>query len=333
MADCLANRPPEQPPPYRDRQLVVGFFGDVVGAVGAGMAHERSSVGPKRAFGQFPMVWSDVILGCDVAAWFAPSCQFLGGAVQRLSDKSHELQGYASYPCLLMESSVLDDPRVQNLSETARRLLRRPRPRFRGHLHRWATAVAVPGGVLATAAADGPGQTVSMAVFAVGTVFMLGASALTHWRDWPVERVELMARLDHSAIFVMFATSATPIAQYGIGGGRGTFVLIFAWVGAATGIIAEFVPIHPPRGVVNGVYLGFGASFLAFLPWLAGGLTSGQLTLLLCGGGAYALGALVVGAQWPDHWGETFGYHEIWHLFVVAAAGFHYLLALQLTAA
>ncbi len=232
-----------------------------------------------------------------------------------------------------MDSSLAHDPRVHALSETARRLLRRPRPRFRGFLHRWAAVLGIPIGVVSTVAADGAGPKVAMAIFSLGAVVMLGASAVTHWKDWPVERVELMARIDHSAIFVMFATSATPIAAYGIGGGRGAFVLVFAWVGALCGIAAEFFPIHPPRGLVNTVYLLFGASFLAFLPWLSNGLSGGQLGLLLCGGGAYSLGALVVGSQWPDPWTDSFGYHEIWHLFVVVATGFHYILALQLTGA
>ena len=170
-----------------------------------------------------------------------------------------------------------------------------------------------------------------MAVFAIGTLVMLGASAITHLRDWPIERVEMLVRLDHSAIFVMFATSATPIALMAMDGNRTTTLLLFAWIGAAAGIVIEYLPFHPPRGLVNTIFLTFGGGFLLFLPWLIDGLTTGQLWLLFVGAVPYVGGSLIVGSQWPDPWTDTFGYHEIWHVCVVAGAGIHYWLAMDLT--
>lgn len=234
------------------------------------------------------------------------------------------------YPVAPMKGPLLDDPRADALSAAARRLLRRPRPRFRGVLHRWAAVMCVPVGVVSIIAADGARARVAITVYAVGALVMLGASAITHLRDWPIERVEGLVRLDHSAIFVMFATSATPIAVLGLTGGRMWALLAVGWFGAAAGIILEYLPFHPPRGLVNTIYLTFGASFLLFLPWLIDALTTGQLVLLLGGGAAYVVGAVIVGAQWPDPWTDTFGYHEIWHVLVVVGASVHYVLALQL---
>ena len=97
------------------------------------------------------------------------------------------------------------------------------------------------------------------------------------------------------------------------------------------GVVVEYLPFHPPRGLVNTIYLTFGGSFLLYLPWLIDALTAQQLWLLLGGGLAYTVGALIVGSQWPDPWTNTFGYHEIWHVLVVVGAGTHYLLAAQLT--
>lgn len=231
---------------------------------------------------------------------------------------------------LPMKGPLLDDPRADTLSAAARRLLRRPRPRWRGVLHRWAALVCVPVGIVAALAAEGTRATFAVAVFAVGAVVMLGASAITHLRDWPIERVEGFVRLDHSAIFVMFGTSATPIALLGTTGGRMWTILAFAWLGAVAGIVLEYLPFHPPRGVVNAVYLTFGGSFLVFLPWLIDALTGGELALLLGGGAAYSVGAVIVGAQWPDPWTDVFGYHEIWHVLVVVGVGAHYVLTLQL---
>jgi hemolysin III len=229
-----------------------------------------------------------------------------------------------------MKGPLLDDPRADELSAAARRLLRRPRPRYRGLLHRWAALLSIPVGVIAVVAADGARAKLAVGVFAIGALVMLGVSAITHLRDWPIERVEGLVRLDHSAIFVMFATSATPIAVLGMSGGRMWTLLVFAWVGAAAGVILEYLPFHPPRGLVNTIYLTFGGSFLLFLPWLVDALSGDELTLLLGGGAAYTIGAIIVGAQWPDPWTDTFGYHEIWHVLVVVGAGAHYVLTLRL---
>ncbi len=230
-----------------------------------------------------------------------------------------------------MDSTLLDDPRADSLSAAARRLLRRPRPRYRGVLHRWAALACIPFGIAAVVAADGARAKIAIGVFAIGALIMLGVSAITHLRDWPIERVEGLVRLDHSAIFVMFATSATPIAVMAMDGTRMWVLLAFAWVGATFGVVVEYLPFHPPRGLVNTIYLTFGGSFLLYLPWLIDALTAQQLWLLLGGGLAYTVGALIVGSQWPDPWTNTFGYHEIWHVLVVVGAGTHYLLAAQLT--
>lgn len=181
-----------------------------------------------------------------------------------------------------------------------------------------------------TVGADGNRATIAMAIFSLGNTAMLGVSAVVHLRDWPIERVELMVRLDHTAIFLMFATTATPIALLGLDGSVSSWLLVVAWVGAAVGIIAEWVPIHPPAGVMNGAYLTFGWSMVVFVPWMISALTAGQVALLLGGGAAYTVGAIVVGARWPDPWTDSFGYHEIWHTFVVLAVSLHVAMAVSL---
>lgn len=232
--------------------------------------------------------------------------------------------------CASVESPLLDDPRADHLSAAARRLLRRPRPRYRGVLHRWASLASIPVGIVAVVSADGGRARFAIAVFAIGALVMLGASAITHLRDWPIERVEGLVRLDHSAIFVMFATSATPVALLALSDRRMWFLLGFAWIGSIVGVVLEYLPFHPPRGLVNTIYLTFGGSFLVFLPWLVDALTTGQLWLLLVGGAAYTFGAIIVGAQWPDPSTDVFGYHEVWHVLVVVGAALHYVMALQL---
>ena len=197
-------------------------------------------------------------------------------------------------------------------------------------LHRWAALASIVAGVVLTIGADGNRATTAMAIFSIGNTAMLGVSAVVHLRDWPIERVELLVRLDHTAIFLMFATTATPIAMLGLEGPVAGWLLGVAWVGAVLGIAAEWTPLHPPKGVMNGAYLVFGWSMVVFVPWMVAALTVGEVALLLGGGAAYTLGAIVVGARWPDPWTDSFGYHEIWHVFVVVAVALHVAMAVSL---
>lgn len=197
-------------------------------------------------------------------------------------------------------------------------------------MHRWAALASIIAGIVLTVGADGNRATTAMLVFSVGNTAMLGVSAVVHLRDWPIERVELMVRLDHTAIFLMFATTATPIAMLGLEGPVSGWLLGVAWVGAVLGIAAEWTPIHPPAGVMNGAYLVFGWSMVIFVPWMVSALTVGEVALLLGGGAAYTIGAIVVGARWPDPWTDSFGYHEIWHVFVVIAVVMHVAMAVSL---
>jgi len=232
-------------------------------------------------------------------------------------------------------SAVVESPgrsaeQIENLSASARRLLHRPRPRFRGFLHRWAALATIPVGVGLSFLAEGERATIAAIVFAVGTFFMLATSALVHSRDWKVSQVETLVRLDHSAIFLMFATSGTPIAWMGLDGRASTWMLVVLWAGAIVGIVAEWLPVHPPAGIMNAAYLTFGWGCVAFLPWLVTDLDPGQLILLFAGGAAYTIGAIIVGARRPDPWPATFGYHEIWHVLVVVATLAHTALVADL---
>ncbi len=229
-----------------------------------------------------------------------------------------------------MGQELLEDPRADSLSPSARRLLRRPRPRYRGVLHRWASLASVPAGAVLVIGADGGRAKFAMLVFSVGALAMLGTSAIVHLRDWPIERVESLVRLDHAAIFLTYATTATPIALLALDGRASTWMLVCTWVGASAGIMLEWAPFHPPAGAVNAIFFAFGGVVPVFSPWLIDAFTLSQGIWFVVGLLTYALGAFIVGARKPDPWTDVFGYHEIWHVFVVVAIGAHYALAIDL---
>ncbi len=185
----------------------------------------------------------------------------------------------------------------------------------------------MPTAVVLVVGADGLRATLAMAVFCAGATTMLAVSAVVHLRDWPPAQVETLVRLDHSAIFLTFATSATPVALLALDAPVSGWMLGFAWAGALLGIAAEWLPMHPPKGWMNAAYIVFGVSMLVFGPWLLSALSALGLVLLFGGGIAYTVGAVIVGSRRPDPWSEVFGYHEIWHVLVVVAVGAHYGLA------
>jgi hemolysin III len=216
------------------------------------------------------------------------------------------------------------------LSPSFVRLLSRPRPRWRGHLHRWAAAVSIPAGVAIVVAADGPRATVGALVYALGITAMFAVSAVVHWRAWPPARYHRLIQLDHSAIFVCCGATATPVALMALEGRARAALLVGMWVGVVVGIVMEWLPFHPPRGLMNTLFLVLGWYPALFLPALWRGMDGVTFGLMIAGGLLYTVGAVVVGVQRPDPHPEIFGYHEVWHAFVIVAVVLHYLMVLRL---
>ncbi|MFP5308155.1 MAG: PAQR family membrane homeostasis protein TrhA [Actinomycetes bacterium] len=143
---------------------------------------------------------------------------------------------------------------------------------------------------------------------------------------WPEHTTELLFRLDHTAIYLAFGGTATPLALLGLSGWHRTALLWGLWGAAAVGIVLEWLPFAPPKGFSNGVYLTMGWATMLLLPglWSTAGVDA--VVLLLVGGAFYTVGAIVVGLRRPDPDPLVFGYHEIWHLFVIAAVVAHYTM-------
>jgi len=198
------------------------------------------------------------------------------------------------------------------------------RPRYRGVLHTWAFVVSVPAAIVLAATAPGGAPRFAAAVFGFSVSFMLGTSALFHRFDYSDEGWHSMRRLDHLAITLCIAGGYTPIALVAVDGWQRTLLLLAGWGGAAMGIVARWLVAHPPRGMMNTLFISLGWVSVICVPAMYDGIGGTGLVLIGIGGLLYTLGALVVGARWPDPWPATFGYHEIWHVFVVVAVAFHY---------
>lgn len=198
------------------------------------------------------------------------------------------------------------------------------KPVFRGLLHEWACYLAIPAGVVIGLVADDPRGHVAAAIFAGTVVTMFGASALYHRPDWSPRARRWLRRLDHVGIFGLIAGTYTALGLLALQGPSRIVVLSVVWTGAALAIVAKFVWLSAPKwlSAAVGIVLGWvGASVFPQLIRHAG-LTP---SMLLVGGGcAYTLGAVVYARRKPDPFPSVFGYHELFHALVVAAVGLQY---------
>ena len=199
------------------------------------------------------------------------------------------------------------------------------KPRLRGVSHQYALYVAIAAGAALIARAQGGRERVACAVYAASLCAMLGASALYHRVDWPATRQRWMRRLDHSMIYVLIAGTVTPFAVVVLDGTLRSVILAIAWGGAALGIAFAMCWIDAPRWLTAGVYVALGWVGVATFPDIVNRAGPGAAALIAAGGVLYTIGAVVYARRRPDPKPAVFGFHEVFHVFVLAAAAAHYV--------
>ena len=199
------------------------------------------------------------------------------------------------------------------------------RPLLRGVSHAvtfWiALAAAVALGVLAPSSE----ARIAAGIYGAGLCALFAASATYHRWRWDARWRPLLRRIDHSAIFVFIAASYTPVALLVLDGPLADVVLVVVWVGALAGVVMSVAWITAPRVLVAASYLALGWVAVAAMPQLVSRLPVAPLVLLAAGGALYSVGAAVYAARRPDPWPATFGYHEVFHALVIAAATVHFV--------
>lgn len=215
--------------------------------------------------------------------------------------------------------------KAESAKEVASEALAAVKPRLRGVSHEWAFFISLGLGAALIVAADTPQATLAVAIYAVSLSALLGTSALYHRVDWRRPDVRRwMRRLDHSMIFFLIAGTYTPIALLVLDGPLADTILAVVWVGAIFGAIVEIVWIEHPKWVAAIVYLSLGWVAIVAFPGLWGEMGVAGILLIAAGGLLYTVGAVVYATQRPDPNPRVFGYHEVFHLFVILAAAAHF---------
>jgi len=152
-----------------------------------------------------------------------------------------------------------------------------------------------------------------------------GTSAGYHRLAHSERAQRVMQRMDHSTIFVLIAGSYTPVCLLGLPPAWGIPLLCVVWVGATLGILLKQFAFERLKMLEYALYPMLGWAAVVATPALLKGLTTVELSLLVAGGVLYTVGIPVLVFEKPDPWPRTFGYHEIWHAFTVAAGACHFV--------
>jgi hemolysin III len=205
---------------------------------------------------------------------------------------------------------------VDGLSEAAK-------PVLRGAFHELgfylAAALAAP---LVLSAAPGRARMAAL-VFAVAVACCFGASALYHRPSWGPRVRPWLARLDHAGICLLIAGTYTPVALLVMSGAWAKPVLAVVWIGGLAATMLKLFWVRAPKRVFTALGLGLGWVAVAAFPQLLK-LGAAGLGFLLVGGLLYSLGAVVYVRGRPDPVPHVFGYHELFHVLTLAAAGSQY---------
>jgi len=200
----------------------------------------------------------------------------------------------------------------------------RTKPLLRGVSHEIAAFAFAPFSFALVAGARGTTALAGAAVYAASVFALFAISAFYHRPMWTPAARDLLGRIDHSAIFVLIAGTYTPFCLL-LGTGAGTALLVGIWVGAALGVAMSIGWPGAPKWLVALVCVLLGWQLLPLAPRLGGVLGPGTFALVVAGGLLYTAGALVYALRRPDPFPRVFGFHEIFHLFVVGAAACHFL--------
>ena len=207
------------------------------------------------------------------------------------------------------------------------------KPRFRGRLHQVTFFLSIPAGVVLILLAQGASADVAASLYAVSMAALFGTSAAYHRGNWAPKIRARMQQADHAMIFVLIAGSYTPITLLALRPAWGITLLSVAWTIAVVGVTLTFTKWDFMDRHSGFLYVGFGWVIVVALPVIFEVLSTTQLMLLFAGGIFYTAGAVMFGLERPRLRPHTFGFHELWHVMTVAAAGCHYALIVTLVRA
>ena len=198
----------------------------------------------------------------------------------------------------------------------------------------WNTRISSLGAVLTvcgvsfllwrSAAMASPVRVRSFLIYGLGTLSVFVTSALHHGFHGTPRQDFLLRQADYLAIFLMIAGTFTPFCLVLVPGPLSTGVLVFVWLLAAAGIASKALYPALPKWATLAMTIGMGWVAVVLVPQVYGALRLAGLVSVAVGGAFFTVGGLIFGLEKPNPLPGRFGFHEIWHCFVVAGASCHF---------
>ncbi|QJB55376.1 hemolysin III family protein [Pseudodesulfovibrio sp. zrk46] len=171
-----------------------------------------------------------------------------------------------------------------------------------------------------------PWHIVTFSIFGGAMILLYTASTLYHWLPVSEKWVRFLRRVDHSMIFFYIAATYTPICLIPLRGPWGWSIFGVVWGLALVGIAMKIFWLHAPRWLSTGIYLGMGWLVLVGIYPLMQNMSLSAVAWLAGGGVVYSLGAVIYALKWPNPIPKYFGFHEIFHLFVIGGSACHFVV-------
>lgn len=198
------------------------------------------------------------------------------------------------------------------------------RPRLRGWSHliaALAATVLCPIVIVTATSRRWP-----VALYAAAVIALFGISGLYHRLFWGTRAEALFRRLDHAMIFIFIAATYTPIGLATLTPTTQKIVLGAVWLGAIGGALSQVLWLGGPRWISVSLYLLVGWAIIPGIGQVYRALTTGGLALLVLGGALHTAGAVIYAVRCPNPSPRWFGFHEVFHMLVIAAIAAHYVV-------
>lgn len=191
--------------------------------------------------------------------------------------------------------------------------------------HQWAAVVAAVAGAYLVSVSLDTTSRIAAAIYTASLVLLLAVSAVYHRFDWPHRTRMWLRRADHASIFLLIGGTYTPVTLLCLDAPDNLHLMVAVWSGATVGIVVSMFWPSAPKWVGAVLAVAVGYTIVPYFSRIARHMSSLELALIIVGGVAYTVGAVVYAAKRPNPWPRSYGYHEIFHTLTLVGAGLHFV--------
>ena len=169
-------------------------------------------------------------------------------------------------------------------------------------------------------------RVIAYLIYGISLILMFSSSAAYHLIHASDRAMLVLRKLDHTAIYLLIAGSYTPMCLIFFEGFWRFGMLTIIWSMALVGIIVKLFVIKAPRWVTAGLYLLMGWTCVMAIGEMIRTMPAGAFVWLILGGLFYTVGAVIYITRKLDFKPDVFGFHEVWHIFVILGAASHFIM-------